>query len=137
MNDETIPKPRPLPTPTSAPYWDALARDEVMLQRCMKCHEWVHYPRRRCPSCLSTEMAWERVSGEGTIFTFSVARQPTAVMFGDEVPQIIAVVELREGVHITSTIVGCAPEDVAIGAEVVPVFDHGTDGSTLLRYRLR
>ncbi len=136
MADESIPKPVPVPTPTSAPYWEALGRDEVKLQRCDDCHEWVHYPRSRCPSCLSGLLGWERVSGEGTIFTFSVARQPTAVMFGDEVPQIIAVVELPEGVHITTTIVGCEPADVSIGAPVLPVFDHGKDGSTLLRYRL-
>ena len=131
-----LPKPLPVPTPTSAPYWEALARDEVMLQRCDACHEWVHYPRNRCPFCLCERLSWERVSGEGEIFTFSVARQPTAVMFGDEVPQIIAVVELHEGVHITTTIVGCEPEAVAIGAAVLPVFDHGKEGATLLRYRL-
>lgn len=136
MADETMPKPRPIPTPTSAPYWDALARDEVMLQRCDDCHEWVHYPRSRCPFCLSAQLSWQQVSGEGTVFTFSVARQPTAVMFGDEVPQIIAVIELREGVHVTSTIVDADPSAVHCGDPVVPVFDHGDDGMTLLRHRL-
>ena len=46
------------------------------------------------------------------IFTFTVTRQPTTPSFADEVPQIIAVVELTEGVHVTSVIVDAEPEQV-------------------------
>jgi uncharacterized OB-fold protein len=130
------PKPRPVPTATSAPFWVALDQERVVLQHCGACGAWVFYPRSRCPRCLSDRLAWEPVSGDGTLFSFTVARQATFPAFADEVPQVIAVVELAEGVHLTSTIVGAAPEDVRIGAAVTPVFDHGDDGRTLLRFRL-
>ena len=55
--------------------------------------------------------------------------------FEDEVPQIITVVELPEGVRISTTLVDIDPDDVRIGLSVVPAFDHGVDGITLLRYR--
>jgi uncharacterized OB-fold protein len=51
------------------------------------------------------------------------------------VPQIITVVELPEGVRISTTLVDIDPDDVRIGLRVEPVFDHGADGVTLLRYR--
>jgi uncharacterized OB-fold protein len=133
---EQPPKPRPVPTPTSEPFWDGLAVEEVRLQHCLDCGGWVFYPRSRCSHCLGDRLEWRAVSGAGLIFTFSVATQPTFSAFADEVPQIIAVVELPEGVHLTTTIVEADPADVRVGASVVPVFDHGDDGLTLLRYRL-
>jgi uncharacterized OB-fold protein len=51
------------------------------------------------------------------------------------VPQAIAIVELDEGVHVTGTVVG-DPGALRIGAPVTPVFDHGDDDITLLRFRL-
>jgi uncharacterized protein len=140
MSDENQrpvpPKPRPLPTPTSQPFWDALAEERVVLQHCTACGGWVFYPRSRCSHCLSDALVWEEVSGEATVFTFSVARQPTFPAFADEVPQIIAVVELPQGVHMTTTIVGTDPAAVRVGAAVVPVFEHGADGLTLMHHRL-
>jgi uncharacterized OB-fold protein len=131
-----IPKPRPVPVPTSQPFWDALRDERVVIQRCAECSTWVHYPRVRCTACLSDRLEWHTVSGAGSIFTFTVTRQPSAVMFADEVPQIIAVIELDEGVHLTTTISDAEPAAVRCGARVSPVFDHGSDGTTLLRYRL-
>jgi uncharacterized protein len=131
-----LPKPRPVPTAVTQPYWDALRDERVALQHCAACGAWVHYPRARCVRCLSADLRWEEVSGRGTVFTFTVTRQATAPPFADEVPQLIAIVELDEGVHVTSTIVDAAPDAVRIGAPVEAVFDHGDDGITLLRHRL-
>ena len=136
VDRESRTTPRALPTPDTEPYFAALAEERVVLQHCDACDRFVHYPRHRCPHCLSDQLSWRASSGTGTVFTFSVARQPTAPMFVDEVPQVIAVVELPEGVRITSTIVGCDPAAVRCGAAVVPVFDHRPGSTTLLRHRL-
>lgn len=130
-----IPKPRPVPTATSRPFWDALRAERVDLQHCADCGTWVYYPRARCPHCLSDRLLWEQVSGDGTVFTFSVAPQPTAPPFADEVPQLLAMVELTEGVRVSTTLVDVAPDAISIGMRVQPVFDHGDDGITLLRFR--
>ena len=107
----------------------------MSLQRCDACGAWVHYPRRRCPVCLSDRLAFHDVTGDATVYTFTVAHQPTAPMFADEVPQVLAVVELAEGVRMTTTLVAVEPGTVEVGMAVRPVFDHGADGVTLLRYR--
>ena len=133
--DVPIPKPRPQPTPVSQPYWDALRAERVELQHCDDCGRWVYYPRSRCPACLSERLTWTPVDGLGTVYTFTVAEQPTAPPFADEVPQLLAIVELAEGVRLSTTLVGVEPSAIAVGMAVEPVFDHGDDGSTLLRFR--
>jgi uncharacterized protein len=135
MTTTDLSKPRPQPTPVSQPFWDALRQNRVDLQRCDECGAWVHYPRSRCVRCLSPRLSWHTVEGDGTVYSLSIARQATAPQFADEVPQIIAIVELPEGVRLTTTLVEVDPADVHIGLAVSPVFDHGDDGLTLLRYR--
>jgi hypothetical protein len=135
-----LPKPLPHRTPTSAPFWDGLDAERVRIQRCDACGAWVHYPRSRCPECLADRLVWHDVSGHGTVLTFTVARQPTARPFADEVPQLLAVVELDEGVRMTTTLVDVDPGSITVGMPVVPVFDHlpgdGSSGAvTLLRFR--
>lgn len=131
-----IPKPRPIPTPTSQPYWDGLADDRLLVQQCRDCMAWVFYPRSRCTSCLSDHLEWKELSGRGTIFTFTVTAQPTVRMFSDEMPQLIAIVELDEGIRMTTTIASDDPSSLRVGAPVLPFFDHGPDGKTLLRFRI-
>jgi len=130
--------PRPHPTPTTQPFWDGLAREAVCIQHCDDCAAWVFYPRVRCPRCLSARLSWHDVAGTGVIHAFSVARQATSPHFVNQVPQLLAIVELdapSRGVRITTTLVDIDPDAISIGLRVVPVFDHGADGVTLLRYR--
>ena len=128
-------KPLPLATPTSAPFWNGLKDGVVRLQRCGTCQSWVFYPRNRCPVCLSDALQWRDVSGRGTLYTYTIARQPTSPHFADEVPQLLAVVELDEGVRVTTTLVNIAPDAIKIGMRVKPYFDHISDDVTLLRYQ--
>ena len=136
-----LPKPRPVPTPVSQPFWDALREERVALQRCDACGRWVYYPRSRCPACLSDRLTWTPVDGLGTVYTFTVAEQPTAPPFADEVPQLLAIVELTEGVRLSTTLVDVEPDAIRVGLPVAPVFDHAADhddddgdGITLLRF---
>ncbi|MEE9254205.1 MAG: OB-fold domain-containing protein [Pseudomonadales bacterium] len=128
-------KPVPIPTPTTKPFWDALNEQRVSIQQCSDCHAWVFYPRSNCSRCLSPNLDWKTVSGRGTLYAFTFARQPTSPHFVDDVPQKLAVVELDEGVHITTTLVNVEEEEVEVGMRVKPCFDKVSDEITLLRYQ--
>ena len=128
-------KPIPRPSTTTRPFWDGLNERKVQIQRCEGCDTWVFYPRTRCPSCLSDQLIWREVSGRGVLYTYTLARQPTAPHFADETPQQLAVVELDEGVRMTSTLVNVEPSDIVIGMRLQPYFDQVTDAITLLRYQ--
>jgi hypothetical protein len=56
-------------------------------------------------------------------------------MFSDEVPQVVAVVELDNGVRLTTTLVVDDPSSVATGTAVRGVFDRVAEGTTLLRFQ--
>ena len=130
-----LPKPRPEPTPTTQPYWDGLAADRILVPRCTECGAWIFYPRARCTTCLSDALVWTEISGGAHLRTWSVTAQPTVPMFADEMPQIIAIVETTEGIRMTTTIVTADPASLRSDMPVAPVFDHGADGRTLLRFR--
>ncbi len=127
-------KPLPQPTETSRPFWDALKQHRVRLQQCEDCARWVFYPRAHCPGCASRRLAWRDVSGAGTLYTYTVARVPTLPEFTDEMPQLLAVVQMDEGPHLNSTLVGVAPEALRIGQRLRPVFDDRPGTVTLLRH---
>jgi uncharacterized OB-fold protein len=128
-----FPRPLPVPTPTSEPFWSGIKNGQVTLQQCDDCSAWVFYPRSHCNHCLSPNLTWKPVSGKGTLYTFTVARRPTAPQFADEIPQLIVVVELEQGVRMNSLMVNIIPEELSVGMAVKPVF-HQQDGATLLYF---
>lgn len=127
-------KPLPQVTEISAPYWDGLKAHEVRIQQCEDHGHWLFFPRRHCPTCGARRLAWRTVSGEGTLYTYTVARVPTLPEFSDEMPQLLAVVKLDEGVHINTTLVGVDPAALKVGMKLRPVFDDRPGPVTLLRY---
>ena len=134
MTDELQP---PLPTPTerSRPFWDGLREGRVRIQYSPSSDQWVFYPRSHAPLTLADDLEWREITGEGTLYTYTIARRPTAPDFAGQEPQIIAVVELDEGPRLTSTLVNVVESSIAVGMRVRPVFDHIADSeTTLLRY---
>lgn len=127
-------KPLPHPTEITQPFWDGLKAHQVRLQQCEDHGHWLFFPRKHCPVCGSHKLAWRQVSGEGKLYTFTVGRVPTLPEFTDEMPQLLAVVELDEGVHMNTTLVGVDPAQIRIGQRLRPVFDDRPGEVTLLRY---
>lgn len=127
-------KPLPQPTPISAPFWDGLKAHQVRLQQCDDCNAWIFFPRAHCPSCASPRLTWRNVAGTGTLYTYTVTRVPTLPEFTDEMPQKLAVVQLDEGPHLNTTLVGVSEAGLKVGMRVRPVFDERPGETTLLRY---
>ena len=133
--DVELLKPLPVPTPVSRPFWEGLAESKVRLQKCDACRSWVFYPRSRCSCCLSDQLRWQDVSGKGTLYTFTIARQPTSPHFASEIPQLLAVVELEEGVRLTTNLVHVAEADIRVGMRVKPCFERVSPDITLLKFQ--
>jgi uncharacterized OB-fold protein len=116
-------------------YWEALARHELYFQRCRDCGKKRSYPRAVCPSCLSSNTEWVRASGKGTVYSFTVTHQNQAPGFREELPYVLAIVELAEGVRLMTNVIGCAPEQVRIGMAVAVAFEDCTPEITLPKFR--
>lgn len=128
---------RPLPRPTriSAPFWRAAAEGRLLLQFCASCRLFVYYPRPFCPSCLHEELEWREASGRGRVYTYTVVRRAATPAFADKVPYVLAIVELEEGPRIVTNIVGCRPEDVAVGMPVRASFERYSDDVGLIFFQ--
>ena len=126
-------KPLPKPSPTSRPYWEAARRHELQLQHCGACGGYIYYPRPRCPNCLSDNLKWERVSGRGKVYSYTVVRRASSRMFADA-PYVLAIVELAEGPRMTTNVVA-PPEQVRVEMPVQVFFDDVTPATTLVKFK--
>lgn len=111
-------KPAPQPTEVSRPYWDGLERGVLTLQRCTGCGKFRHYPRLLCDSCYSLEVEWVQASGRGELHSWTVAHHAFHGGFAEELPYVLAVVDLEEGVRAMGRLRGVPAGDIRIGLPV-------------------
>ncbi|MFI5396772.1 MAG: Zn-ribbon domain-containing OB-fold protein [Candidatus Binatia bacterium] len=128
-------KPRPRIDEESKGFWEACQRHELYLQKCRTCGALRYYPRALCPSCLSADPEWVLSSGRGTVYTYTVTYQNQSPGFREELPYVLAYVELEEGVRLLTNIIGCAPAQVRIGMPVQVSFDDVTSDVTLPKFK--
>ena len=64
-----------------------------------------------------------RASGRGRVYTFTVTHQNQAPGFRDELPYVMAYVELDEGPRILTNIINTPPGEVKIDLPVEVVFE--------------
>jgi uncharacterized OB-fold protein len=107
---------------TSAPFWAAAARGELVIQRCDECGALQHPPGPVCLSCLSDSLSFVPVSGKGTIYSFTVVHRALIPELRPHVPYVLALIDLVEGVRLVSLIRGDGARDVRIGQDVVVGF---------------
>ena len=96
----------------TAPYWEGTASGKLLIKHCDECGRDFFYPRAHCPFCWSSSTSWKEASGLGKVYTFTIVRQNDLPPFKERLPYVVAIVELDEGVRMTSNIEGIAPEEV-------------------------
>lgn len=108
-------------------FWTRGADGELAICRCQSCQHYIHPPSAACPRCRSVDLRAQAVSGQGRVVSFSVNEQ--AWVAGQEVPFVLAVVELQEqtGLWVMTNVVGCEPNSVFIGQAVRVCFEHQDD----------
>lgn len=128
-------KPLPHIDEENRPWWEAVQRHELYVQRCRDCGDMRFHPRALCTNCLSSNTEWVRCKGSGKIYTFTVTNQNQASGFRESLPYVMAWVELDEGLKMLTNVVDCPPEQVKIGMPVEAVFDDVTPDVTLVKFR--
>ena len=131
-------KPLPTPSHVSRPFWDAAKEHRLTYQRCTACGTRVFYPRDVCPGpeCFGVgTLEWVESSGKGWVYASSISYQPAHPAFAADVPYVLAIVELDEGVRMHSNVVGIDPKEVEIGMRVEVVWDDVTPEFSLPKFR--
>lgn len=130
-------KPLPEPTELSQPFWDGTRARELRLQRCSQCDAFRFPPVVLCRECLAEEHEWTATSGTGTVWSYVVQHRPATPAFADEVPYVVAIVELAEGPLMLTNVIGCPPEAVYVGMPVEVDYVDASDSITLYPFRPR
>jgi uncharacterized OB-fold protein len=94
-------------------FWEGVRDGELRVQSCADCGELRHPPGPMCPHCRSANRSHTVASGLGTLYSYVVHHHPPVP--GREVPFVVGVVELPEGVRIVGNVVDCPIEEVGIG----------------------
>lgn len=128
-------------TAVSAHWRKYKERYRLLGMKCDTCGS-IRFPKGNvCPNCRRLgKIKPIQLSGKGKVYSYTVIRSAPE---GFEVftPYAIAVVELEEGVRITSQVVDCKPEDVQIGMPVEACFrkirEEGKEGVICYGFKFR
>ena len=127
-------KPVPIVNEWAKPFWEAARDGKLIIQQCTDCKEYIFYPRISCPHCFSENVEWVEASGDGTVYSFTVVTSNPPSAFIPDLPYVVAIVRLEEGVQMLSNIVGCKPEDVRCDMPVKVTFEKLDDEFTLPKF---
>ena len=129
------PKPVPDVQPWAMPFWEAARENRLIIQKCPDCDEYVFYPRLMCPHCTSDNLEWVAASGKGTIFSYTVVMNNSPSAFINDMPYVVALIRLDEGVQMLSNIVECDPDQLTCDMPVEVTFEKLNDDFTLPKFR--
>ncbi len=117
-------KPAPLTSNTlDEQFWAHCAEQHLCFQRCNNCDSWRHLPRHMCAQCGSPEWRWEESSGQGFIYSWTVAHLPTHPAFAEDVPYAVAIIELDEGVRMVARLKDIELEALTLNLQVELCFE--------------
>ncbi len=131
------PKEKPIPVVNTwaIPFWEGCAEQELKIQKCKECEHPIFYPRIACPNCGSDELEWIVTSGRGKVYSYTVVENNAPSAFAQDVPYVVAVIRLEEGVQMLSNIVECDFSELACDMPVEVVFEKLNDEFTLPKFR--
>ena len=123
------------PGSLSGAFWTALGAGVFCVPRCEECGTHRFPPTAMCPTCHSIAYAWAPVSGDATLWSWTIVHRPPKPQFVDLVPYCLGVAQLAEGPLVlgqvdTAALAGATPE---VGLALRLVVDPPA-GDTPARY---
>lgn len=135
LSDEDVAKPPPEPTPWSRPFWEGTKQHKLLLKKCKSCGTIDHPPYPYCTNCSSEEHEWVEAAGTGTLYAYAINTFAVPFPFWDDMPYVVAMIDLLEGVRMISNIVECDHSKLENGMALEVVFDDVSDEITLPKWR--
>ena len=128
--------PRPIPEFDAQEFWEGCNRGELLMQRCSSCKKFRWLPQPMCPACHSIEREWVKVSGQGTVYSYTIITHPVHPAARSRVPYNVAQVQLDEDPQLIliTNLVGIQNEDIRIGMPVRVVFEEHSPGVMLPKF---
>jgi uncharacterized OB-fold protein len=126
----------------SAPFFEAAARDVLLIKRCARCDRWLDPGATGCPGCGDADPRWESAAGRGRLISWAVlpADKPRAAgrPQAADAPSVLALVELDEGPWLHTRLEGAdgtARAALRAGLRVIAHFVHPAEGESYPVFR--
>ncbi|HLF76994.1 MAG TPA: OB-fold domain-containing protein [Dehalococcoidia bacterium] len=126
----------PAVTDLTQRFWDAAKAGRLAIQRCQSCRYYNHPPKALCDRCQSPDLAFEEVSGNGSVWSFTVMHQKSVAGFEESVPYVTALVQLDEQpmLLLVTNLPGVSEDSILIGARVHVTFEMLNDEIALPQF---
>jgi uncharacterized OB-fold protein len=124
---------RPMMGRDSQFFWDGTAAGELRIQKCNACGVLRFPPGPTCVECGKFDRGHVVSAGTGTVFSYVVHRYPPVP--GKELPIVIALVDLDEGVRMVGEVVDVADDEIEIGMRLRVDYRRIDDELTLPIWR--
>ena len=121
--------------PDSAGFWAAVDAGALALCRCAECRSWLQPPLERCRHC-GAATAFEPATGRGVVYSYIVVRHKGITPFADDVPYVVVLVELDEGVRLPGRLLDGPDSGVQIGQAVNVEIVDSPSGEQNVAFRL-
>jgi uncharacterized OB-fold protein len=130
--------PAKTPTPVlgmyDVPMWETIRARGMKLQCCRACGTFQYPPAPVCQACLSDELDWSPISGEGEILSWVVYHRQYLEAY--PAPYNVIAVRLKEGPVIVSNLEGDPPQGTWIGCKVRLRYAQMADSFVLPRFEI-
>ena len=127
--------PAPVPDLDTQPFWDGCQQDRYLVPECASCGTRRWPPGPMCPVCRSTDTTWIESSGRGSVYSWLVVHHPVNLVLVEQVPYVVARIELEEGVRVVGNVDGCDPDSVSAGMAVELFFETHETGIRIPNFR--
>lgn len=124
---------RPMIGRDSRFFWDGTAVGELRIQRCNACGALRFPPGPACQSCDAYDRGFVVAAGTGSVFSYVVHRHPPVP--GKELPIVIALIDLDEGVRMVGEVVDVDADEMEIDMRLRVAFNRVDDDLTLPVWR--
>jgi uncharacterized OB-fold protein len=124
-------RPIPVIDSDSKIFWENCQNNILVLPKCQDCGDYFFYPRSICPNCMSDQIEWKEVSGNGKVYSYTIARRPAGKAFAAYTPYIVAIIQLDEGPRMMANIINVELSEISCEMRVQVVYQEINDSFKL------
>ena len=137
MTNRISGKPLPQITDLTRPFWTAARKGKLVLQKCGKCSTFNFFPKPWCIECGSRDLAWTEAKPFGTIYSFTISNlvSMNCPAWEGDLPILMCLIDLDDGVRMYGQVTGCLPEQLKIGMRVEAYFEDISDEAGIPKFR--
>lgn len=122
LTDADFIKPIPQPTDWSRPFWEGAKEGRLLVKTCRSCGHADHPPYLFCTQCGAEDCEWREAQGRAKVVTYAISQYGVPAPFVDDLPYVLAMIDLPEGPRMITNIVECDHASLRRGLEVEVVF---------------